>query len=162
MMFFTVDAYGYIVAVLDFLVRLFVCRLISHGNLRDATLLAIQSFGSDHTVLGEDNKMLYFAFAINTLEMFIFLIVLNTLVTTPLLYARSHRASTILTVVACMTWFIRLVFYYTGILDIVPDITKDTPMASKEEKDMSIDSNSISISRINDNESINKDIEMAE
>jgi hypothetical protein len=165
-MFFTVDAYAYIVAGLDFLVRLFKGYQESgfryggdwlpyNGNLRDATLLAIQSFGSDHTWPGPDNITLYIGFAMNTIEMFIFLIVLNTLKTAPLVYARSHDASTILTVVACVTWFIRLVFYYTGILDIAPEptpvVSKDAPMASKEEGAMSsIDDISISVNRIDD------------
>ena len=74
-MFFTVDAYAYVVASLDFLVRLFfgydVSRNLRDGgtllavqsfgsfigydisrNLRDGTLLAVQSFGSDHTEMG--------------------------------------------------------------------------------------------------------------
>jgi hypothetical protein len=154
-MFFTVDAYAYIVAGLDFFVRLRFGYKESNDNLRDGTLLAIQSFGSDHTWPGEDNIILYIGFVMNTIEMFIFLIVLNTLKTDPLVYAHSHSASTILTVVACATWFIRLVFYCTGVLDIAPEptpvVSKDAPMASKEEGAMSsIDDISISVNRIDD------------
>jgi hypothetical protein len=152
-MFFTVDAYGYIVAGIDFLFRLFIGLKISNRNLRDGTLLAVQSFGSDHTFPGPSNIILYVGFAMNTVEMFIFLIVLNTLKTDPLVYAHSHGASTILTLVACVTWLIRLVFYYTGVLDISPEqtpvVSKDAPMASKEEGAMSsIDDISISVNRI--------------
>lgn len=139
-MFFSVSAYGYIVAGLDFLFRLFAGCSDTRGydndsksNLRDGTLLAIQSFGSDHTFPGRSNDMLYAGFILNTVEMFIFLIVLNTRRTPQLLYARSYGASTILTVVACVTWLIRVVFYYSGVLDIVPKeeamTSKDTPMA---------------------------------
>ena len=160
-MFFTVDAYGYIVAGLDFLYRLYNGYFyLSNENLRDGTLLAIRSFGSDHTVPGEDYVVVYVGFIMNTIEMFIFLIVLNTLHTPPLMYARSHGASTILTVVACITWFIRVVFYYTGVLDIVPDPTKNTPMASKEEKENDVrgDTSSVSVDRIDDS---NDSVEMA-
>jgi len=159
-MFFTVDAYAYIVAGLDFLVRLFI-GFEESRNLRDGTLLAIQSFGSDHTVPGRDNYVLYIGFAMNTIEMFIFLIVLNTLKTAPLVYAHSHGASTILTVVACVTWLIRVVFYYTGVLDIVPEpaamTSKDAPMASKEEgaKSSIDDTTSISANRIDDSNDTN-------
>jgi hypothetical protein len=159
-MFFTVDAYAYIVASLDFFVRLHYGYNVSgfedSRNLRDGTLLAVQSFGSDHTVPGRGNKVLHIGFAMNTIEMFIFLIVLNTLKTGPLVYAHSHDASTILTVVACVTWLIRVVFYYTRVLDIVPEpaamTSKDAPMASKEEGAMSSidDTTSISANRIDD------------
>jgi hypothetical protein len=154
-MFFTVDAYGYIVAGIDFLVRLFIGFAISERSLRDATLLAIQSFGSDHTVPGLDNGMLYIGFIMNSIEMFIFLIILNTLKTDTLVYAHHHGASTILTVVACITWFIRLVFYYTKVLDIIPhddDNSKSGPMASKEEGVMKTggDTSSVSAGRIDD------------
>jgi hypothetical protein len=156
-MFFTVDAYAYIVAGLDFLHRLVFgtgeSGIERSCNLLDGTLLAIQSFGSDHTVPGPNNIILYIGFTMSTIEMFIFLIVLNTLKTDPLVYAHSHGASTILTVVSCVTWFIRLVFYYTGVLDIAPEptsvVSKDAPMASKEEGAMSsIDDISISVNRI--------------
>ena len=56
----------------------------------------------------------------NTLEMLIFLLVLDTSKDISLSYTRSCGASTILTVVACVTWLIRVVFYYTGVLDKVP------------------------------------------
>jgi hypothetical protein len=139
-MFFTVSVYGYIVAAVDFLVRQIFGWKLSNKNLRDVTLLAIQSFGSDHTVPGPANRNLYIGLTINTIEMFIFLIVLNTMKTAP----HFHGASTILTVVACVTWFIRLLFYYSDVLDIVPSddndddhhdamTTKATPMASREE-----------------------------
>jgi len=166
-MFFTVDAYAYIVASLDFLVRLFIGYIVSSisidqtSNLRDGTLLAVQSFGSDHTFPGEHDDFLHIGFAMNTIEMFIFLIVLNTLKTAPLVYAHSHGASTILTVVACVTWLIRVVFYYTGVLDIVPEpaamTSKDAPMASKEEGAMSSieDTTSISANRIDDSNDTN-------
>ena len=99
----------------------------------------------------------------STIEMFIFLIVLNTLKTDPLVYAHSHGASTILTVVACVTFLIRVVFYYTRVLDIVPEQTracsyaKDAPTAKREEGAMSSidDTTSISANRIDDSNDTN-------
>ena len=120
-MFISVDSYGFLVAGLDFLSRLYSGYYGLDKKLRDlreGTMIAIQSFGSDHTILGKKNFMLYFGFVINTLEMFIFLIVMNTLKTPHLEAVRSKGACTILTIVACMTWLIRLVFYYAGVLDI--------------------------------------------
>ena len=157
-MFFSVDAYGFLPSSLDFLVRLWISYYedtVSKEILRDATLLAVQSFGSDHTV----SDLLYRGFMMNTLEMFIFLVVLNTLHTPYLDIARSQGADTCLTVVACVTWLIRLVFYYSGVLDIVPESTstKEKPMAQKEEGTDKDDARSVSVNRIDDS----KDIEMA-
>ena len=61
-----------------------------------------------------------------------YLFVLNTEVET----VQSQETSTALTVIACITWFIRLVFYCIGVLNIVPKepkATKEEPMASREE-----------------------------
>jgi len=155
-MFFSVDAYGFLPAGLDFLFRLWIgYDDVSKGNLRDATLLAVQSFGSDHIV----PALLDRGFMMNTLEMFIFLVVLNTLQIPYLDIARSQGADTCLTVVACITWLIRLVFYCSGVLDIVPEpmSRKEEPMAQKEEGTDKDDTRSVSINRIDDS----KDIEMA-
>ena len=150
-MFFTVNAYGFIVAYLDFHYRLSTIREESGGKkviLRDRMLIAIQSFGSDHTLPGRYNVLLYFGFAFNTIEMIIFLIVLNTLKTPPLDVARSQGASSTLTVVACITWVIRLVFYYTRVLDIAParppSPLKKVPLNEEDiVKDNDYNSNSI-------------------
>ena len=139
--FFTIGAYGFIVVGLDFLIRL-VCGIIleresesssSEWTVLNLILFAVQSFGSDHTI--NDNFTLYTGLFINTLEMFIFLIILNTKNTPPLEYARSYGASGALTAVACLTWLTRFVFYWTGVLDRAPEpelASKDAPMALKD------------------------------
>jgi hypothetical protein len=146
--FYTINGYGIIIICIDFLLRLYygyyinnidqlnntlienIRYFIIHANILNSILLAIQSFGSDHTYVGENNKMLYIGFSINTIEMFIFLIILNFLKTPDLIVSKEKGFNNALTVIACITWVIRLLYYALGILDIIPI---EEGMASKEE-----------------------------
>ena len=147
-MFFSVGVYAYIVAGLDFLLRSCISLVFVHGNLRDMVLMAVQWFGSDRSV--NDIKMLVFGSCMNTVEMLIFLIVLNTLKTPALILAKSQGASTALTVVACLTWLTRCIFYNTQILDkpSEPLVDKNTPMRESES------SSSVSVSRVEDSDNM--------
>jgi len=144
-MFFLVGVYAYVVAGLDFLFRFFPGE---YGrSLRNKVLTAIQSFGSDRSV--NDGDMLLLGFFMNTIEMFIFLIVLNTLKTPALIQAKSQGASTALTVVACLTWLTRCIFYmWPEFSELLVD--KDTPMASRESEN----SNNVSVNRVEDSDNM--------
>ena len=141
MMFYAVKLYGFIVAGVDFMIRLFLGYSESQENFRDAVFLAIQSFGSDHTVLGQNNKILYIGFLINTVEMIIVLIVLHTLNTDAMVWARSNGYITTLTATLCVTWLIRVIFIWSGALDRIT-IPIET-MVLKEEKVIKDDTNTV-------------------
>jgi hypothetical protein len=118
-MFFTVKEFGFIVAGIDFMIRTFLGYSESEENVRDALIMAIQSFGSDRTVPGRNNKILKVGFMINTVEMFIFIVILNTIKTDGVVFARSNGYVTKLTAIICVTWLIRVIFMWSGILDRV-------------------------------------------
>ena len=140
-MFFTVKEFGFIVAGIDFMIRVFLGYSESEENVRDALIMAIQSFGSDRTVPGRNNKILKVGFMINTVEMFIFLIILYTIKTGDVVFARSNGYVTTLTAIICVTWLIRVIFMWSGILDRVRTPTET--IISKEGMVINDDPNTV-------------------
>ena len=140
-MFFAIGSYGFIILGLDFTVRLLLSIFGFHfsswmscqstdieKSLGEGLVEAVQMFGSDFIVNREEGTFLYIGFCINTVEMFLFLGILNTLENPQFAIAHKKGAIVTLTVIACVTWFIRLLFYVSGVLDIdiIPDdITYD-------------------------------------
>ena len=117
-MFFSVRAFGYIVAGVDYFIRLLIgFYSISDNNLGDGILIAMQSFCSDHSMPGKKNNLLYVGFAINTIEVFLFLIVFNTLHTRDIFHARGQGIDVTLTVLVCITWLLRLIVLVSKVLD---------------------------------------------
>jgi hypothetical protein len=117
-MFFSVRAFGYIVAGVDYFIRLLIgFYSISDNNLGDGILIAMQSFCSDHSMPGKKNNLLYVGFAINTIEVFLFLIVFNTLHTRDIFHARGQGIDVTLTVLVCITWLVRLIVLVSKVLD---------------------------------------------
>jgi hypothetical protein len=148
--FIVIGAYGYLVLVLDFSIRLLVCLSLvigqSKNKIRDASLLAIQSFGSDYTVPGKDNQLLDIAFKISSVEAIIFLIALNKL------HVQEKNDNVILTVVVCVTWFIKAIFIYSKILDLN---INDAPWKGVDNNERELDAISIRIDEETSSNNIN-------
>ena len=117
-MFFSIRAYGYIVAGIDYFIRLVIgFYSISDNNIGDGILIAIQSFCSDHSIPGKKNNLLYAGYAINTIEVFLFLIVFNTIKTQEMFRVKEQRIDVALSVLVILTWLIRLIVLLSQVLD---------------------------------------------